>query len=66
MSCQTAPTILCLTPQPKNAGFPKVLAAVYLLSLALAGIAAVTVLLPNAPGMVRLAGGFLAGIVVAD
>ncbi|MCH7484160.1 MAG: hypothetical protein IIA90_03315 [Chloroflexi bacterium] len=41
------------------------LAAVYLLSLALAGIAAVTVLLPNAPVMVRLAGGFIAGIVVA-
>jgi hypothetical protein len=41
------------------------LAAVYLLSLALAGIAAVTVLLPNAPVMVRLAGGFIAGIVAA-
>ena len=41
------------------------LAAVYLLSLALAGIAVVTVLLPNAPVMVRLAGGFIAGIVVA-
>jgi len=41
------------------------LAAVYLLSLALAGIAVVTVLLPRAPVMVRLAGGFIAGIVVA-
>ncbi|HEY5625664.1 MAG TPA: hypothetical protein VIT93_04160, partial [Dehalococcoidia bacterium] len=41
------------------------LAAVYLLSLALAGVAAVTVLLPSAPVMVRLAGGFIAGIVVA-
>ncbi len=41
------------------------LAAVYLLSLALAGIAAVTVLLPTAPVMVRLAGGFIAGIVAA-
>ena len=41
------------------------LAAVYLLSLALAGIAAVTMLLPNAPVMVRLAGGFIAGIVIA-
>ena len=41
------------------------LAAVYLLSLALAGIAVVTVLLPSAPVMVRLAGGFIAGIVIA-
>ena len=41
------------------------LAAVYVLSLVLAGIAAVTVLLPNAPVMVRLAGGFIVGIVAA-
>ncbi|MEX1195959.1 MAG: hypothetical protein WED85_12980 [Dehalococcoidia bacterium] len=40
------------------------LAAVYLLTLSLAGIAAVTRLLPTAPPMVRIAGGFVAGIAV--
>jgi hypothetical protein len=41
-----------------------VLAGVYLLILSLAGIAAVTRLLPSAPVIVRIAGGFIAGIVV--
>ena len=41
------------------------ISAVYLLTLTIAGVLAVTRFMPRAPVMVRLPGGFLAGIVVS-